>query len=66
MQYLEYLQTSGGGRYRADVTSGGGGDFLDFTTADLSFDVIGPMPTLAAGNSIVVYNLNADPADYNL
>ncbi len=62
VQYLEYLQTGGGGRYRADVTSGGGGDILDFTTADLSFDVIGPMPALAAGNSIVVYNLNADPA----
>ena len=60
--YLEYLQTSGGGRYRADVDSSGGGDVLDFTTADSSFDVIGPMPALAAGDSIVVYNLNSAPS----
>jgi MSHA biogenesis protein MshO len=59
--YLEYLQTSGGGRYRAEVDSGGMGDFLDFTTADTSFDVIGPMPTFAAGDSIVIYNLHSDP-----
>ena len=60
--YLEYLQVSGGGRYRSDVDSGGGGDPLDFTTADATFNVIGPMPALAAGNSIVIYNLNPDPA----
>jgi MSHA biogenesis protein MshO len=59
--YLEYLQTSGGGRYRADVDSSGGGDVLDFTAADSSFDVIGPVPALAAGDSIVVYNLNSAP-----
>lgn len=62
VNYLEYLQTSGGGRYRAEVAADGSGNILDFTTADASFDVIGPMPTMAAGNSIVVYNLNADPA----
>jgi MSHA biogenesis protein MshO len=56
--YLEFLQTSGGGRYRAEPDSGGGGDILDFTIADTSFDVIGPPPTdLAVGNRIVVYNL---------
>jgi MSHA biogenesis protein MshO len=57
--YLEYLQTSGGGRYRADVDSSGAGTILDFTTARTSFDVIGPMPTFAGGESIVVYNLAA-------
>ncbi len=56
--YLEYLQTSGGGRYRAIPDSGGGGDTLDFSTTDSTFDVIGPMPPLAAGNSIVIYNLS--------
>ena len=56
--YLEYLQTTGGGRYRSMADSGGGGDVLDFTAADSAFDVIGTMPTLAAGNSIVVYNLS--------
>jgi MSHA biogenesis protein MshO len=55
--YLEYLQGSGGGRYRAQVDSGGLGDILNFTAADASFDVIGAMPTLAAGDSIVIYNL---------
>jgi len=29
--YLEYLQSSGGGRYRAEKDSGGLGDILDFT-----------------------------------
>ncbi len=60
--YLEYLQTSGGGRYRSDVDSIGGGDPLDFTAVDTTFNVIGPMPTMAAGDSIVIYNLNWDPA----
>jgi MSHA biogenesis protein MshO len=60
--YLEYLQVSGGGRYRSDVDSGGGGDSLNFTAADTTFNVIGPMPTMAAGDSIVIYNLNWDPA----
>lgn len=55
--YLEYLQTNGGARYRAAPDSTGAGDVLDFVAADASFDVIGTMPTLAAGNSIVVYNL---------
>jgi len=56
--YLEYLQTSGGGRYRAAPDSAGAGNVLDFVAADVSFDVIGTMPALAAGNSIVVYNLS--------
>ena len=55
--YLEYLQTSGGGRYRADKDSGGAGDELRFDSNDTSFDVVGPMPPLAAGDSIVIYNL---------
>ena len=61
-KYIEYLQSSGGGRYRAEVDSAGGGNILDFTIADTSFDVIGPMPALAAGNFIVIYNLTSDPA----
>jgi MSHA biogenesis protein MshO len=58
--YLEFLQTSGGGRYRAQLDSAGAGDPLDFTGTDAtgSFDVLGAMPALAAGDSIVVYNLN--------
>src|SRR5207302_3934444 len=55
--YLEYLQSSGGGRYRAEKDSGGAGDPLNFAATDASFDVIGAMPTFAAGDSIVIYNL---------
>lgn len=62
--YLEYLQTSGGGRYRAEVDSSGAGNILDFIDplGDSSFDVIGTMPSFAGGEAIVVYNLNSDPA----
>ena len=61
--YLEFLLTSGGGRYRAEKTGGGAGDPLDFTTADGSFDVIGPPLTFAGGESIVIYNLGFTGAD---
>jgi MSHA biogenesis protein MshO len=57
--YLEFLQTSGGGRYRSQADSGGGGDILDFSAPDDRFDVIGTMPSFAGGESIVVYNLAA-------
>ncbi|HEX6397931.1 MAG TPA: type II secretion system protein [Steroidobacteraceae bacterium] len=65
VRYLEFLQTTGGGRYRAQPDSGGGGNTLDFTVVDGSFDVIGALPTLAAGDSIVVYNLNNSGAVAN-
>jgi MSHA biogenesis protein MshO len=56
--YLEYLQASGGARYRAQADSSGAGNILDFTQADIDgFDVVGTMPTFAAGNWIVIYNL---------
>ena len=59
--YLEFLITRTGGRYRAE----GGGDILDFTTADNSFDVLGPTPTppIQAGDMIAVYNLGIDGAN---
>ena len=56
--YLEFLQTTGGGRYRSEVDNAGLGNVLKFHETDADFDVIGAMPTLAAGHSIVVYNLN--------
>ena len=58
VQYFEFLPTSGGGRYRAQVTSAGAGNTLDFTALDTNFDVIGDMPTLTTTDSIVIYNLN--------
>lgn len=58
--HLEYLETAGGARYREYPDSIGGGDPLDFEIADTTFDVIGPMPVFSSGDSIVVFNLNAD------
>jgi MSHA biogenesis protein MshO len=63
--YLEFLQTSGGGRYRAQVDSGGAGIPLRFDAAVSTFDVIGAMPPLAANNLIVIYNLNSSGAVAN-
>jgi len=57
--YLEFLGTHSGGRYRAQ----GGGDILDFTAADNSFDVLGPAIDMEAGDRIAVYNLGIDGAD---
>ncbi len=54
-KFIEYIETTSGGRYRGELTSAGAGDILDFTAADTSFDVLGPVP--ATGNHIVVYNL---------
>jgi len=57
--YLEFLLTTGGGRYRAEQTSAAAGNILDFNlpAGDSSFDVIGPVPPLASGNQIVIFNL---------
>jgi MSHA biogenesis protein MshO len=57
--YLEFLGTRSGGRYRAQ----GGGDILDFTTVDSSFDVLGPAIAMQAGDRIAVYNLGIPGAD---
>ena len=58
--YLEFLLTKGGGRYRAEATSTGTGDILEFGSVSgaYTFDVIGRVPSLTTGaDSIVVYNL---------
>ena len=61
VKYIEYLQTRGGGRYRAEKESDGTtGIPLDLTAAITQFDVIGTMPTLASGDSVVIYNLTGD------
>lgn len=63
-QYLEFLITSGGGRYRAvvDGTAPVAANVLDFSSADTTFEVLGPMPSIANGNLIVVYNLFSSAA----
>jgi MSHA biogenesis protein MshO len=61
--YLDFLETTGGGRYRAVVDSSGAGDPLNFTAADTSFDVLGSTVDIAAGDQIVIYNLGVPGAD---
>jgi len=66
IHYIEFIMTSAGGRYRDPTDGSTGGDFLSFSSAtDLTFDVHGPMPAMAAGDFIVVYNLGPGhaPAD---
>jgi len=55
---LEFLHVRSAGRYRAQ----GPGDPLDFTTADTSFDVLGPAVSVQSGDSVVVYNLGVPGA----
>ena len=63
--YLEFLQTSGGGRYRAAADNSGGGNVLDFTQPTTTFDVLGPPVALVPGamNLVAVYNLGIPGAD---
>jgi len=66
---VEFLLTRTGGRYRAEVDNAGAGDKLDFAVNnDPSFDQLGPFATgngqtIAAGDKLVVYNLNIPNAD---
>lgn len=61
---LEFLPVSAGGRYRAAHDAGGGGNPLDFdSSADGSFEVLGPGVDVAAGDQLVVYNLGLPGAD---
>jgi len=69
--YLEFLPTTGSGRYRAATAPAGASagcgslaaDVLGFTAADTCFEVLGPMPTLAVGKLVVVYNRGIAGAD---
>jgi len=55
---LEFLHVRSAGRYREQ----GPGDPLDFTTADTTFDVLGPTVSVQSGDSVVVYNLGVTGA----
>ena len=47
--YIEFIMTSDGGRYRDPSDGSTAGDFLSFSSAaDLTFDVHGVMPAIAA------------------
>ena len=67
--YLEYIPTTGGGRYRSNATGGvgncgGAGDDLSIGAADTCFEVLGSMPNFAPGDRVVVNNTAANSA-YN-
>ncbi len=56
---LELVPSVDGGRYRAQVGSGGG-DPLDFNAPDSTFDVMGSLNSSpVAGESVIIYNLSA-------
>lgn len=59
VQYMEFLITGGGGRYRAAIDTGTpvAANVLDFSAADTTFEVLGPMPAVTAADFVVVYNL---------
>jgi MSHA biogenesis protein MshO len=74
--YIEFIMTSAGGRYRDTGDGSTGGNFLDFSGSvvnpacgnDRCFDVLGPVPAnpaIAPGDFIVIYNLGPGnaPAD---
>lgn len=68
INYIEFIMTASGGRYRFEDDGSTGGDFLSYTSAaDASFDMLGPAPTppIAANDFIVIYNLGPGnaPAD---
>lgn len=68
VNYIEFIMTSAGGRYRSDGDGSTGGNLLKFSGATASFDVLGTLPAnppIVAGDYIVVYNLGPgyDPAN---
>lgn len=63
-QLLEFIPVKDAGRYRTEQ-AGGVGNVLDFgaTATSMLFDVFGPPVTIAAGDSVVVYNLGVPGAN---
>ena len=67
--YMEFITTSGGGRYRSEGDGSTAGNILSFSSgASKVFDVLGTMPSnpaMAANDYIVVYNLGPGYAPAN-
>jgi MSHA biogenesis protein MshO len=57
--YMEFVPIKSAGRYR----EGGVGNMLDFSLAADTFDVLGPGVDIAAGDSVVIYNLGITGSD---
>ena len=61
---IQFMPVRSAGRYRAAPKADGSGDWLDFGSAtDHSFEVLGPPVEVAAGDSLVIYNLGLPGAD---
>lgn len=61
---LEFVPIHDAGRYRVELDSTGGGDFLNFASnTDTTFDVLGPPVTILAGDQLVVFNLGQPGSD---
>ena len=61
---LEFLPTYNGGRYRADVDAGGGGNVFGTAGALTTLDVLGPLSAAPAANDmLVIYNLGIKGAN---
>lgn len=62
---VEFLPTVAAGRYRAKPNSSGGGNILDFSTTDSSFDVLSQvgLTSLSGSNLVAIYNLGIAGAD---
>lgn len=64
--YIEMLNTVDGGRYRRYPDPVGGGENLDFSAADTTFDVLGSLtPVPAAGQQLVIYNVTTTGSNGN-
>ncbi|SHJ79018.1 MSHA biogenesis protein MshO [Malonomonas rubra DSM 5091] len=65
-QYLEVLNTVGGGRYRRYPDPGGGSDILNFGLDDTRFDVLGSLSQPpVTGDQLVIYNVAPAGASSN-
>jgi MSHA biogenesis protein MshO len=62
-EYLEFIPTLGGGRYRAEKTSTGSGTPLSFLSNNTSFDILSPELIVPASSYIVIFNLGIPGAD---
>lgn len=61
--FLEFVPVRDAGRYRAEINVAGD-DILDFgSSADNSFDVLGPTVDIGAGEQLVVFNLGQPGSD---
>lgn len=62
--FLEFVPIRDAGRYRAELSSTGTGNVLDFgSSGDNSFDVLGPTVTVLAGDQLVIFNLGQTGSD---